>query len=491
VTLPAESSVSGVIHQESLKDLLARLAAERAEADAAYNEALTALDRAVAAPPGLPAPPAPYDETRLPDINTHWDTAAAAGSDGLAAPLRRFLNRLLGPVFDRQRQFNAALVDHLNRNVNSTRETRQALAGALAGMRDHLDASHRFQAHLIRYLQTVTLYVDTRDRAVGGDARILNDGLSAISGDWLKRWESLRTREARLLGRTAEVAASIEDVRATASLAQQTALVLKRELERTLSGAAAAPAAPAKAAAAPVDLDAFKYLGFEDAFRGSQADIRQRLTEYVDLFAGAADVLDIGCGRGEFLELLNARGISNRGLDVNLAMVEESRSRGLSVEHGDALGYLEAQPDRSLGGVFAAQVVEHLQPDYLARLLEVAAHKIRPGGRIVLETINPACWLAFFESYIRDLTHVRPLHPETLQYLLRVSGFTDVTVAYKSPVAESTKLEPVPHPRGDVPDALVDLIDTFNSNVTRLNSRLFTYQDYAVIGRTPNAASGS
>ena len=132
-------------------------------------------------------------------------------------------------------------------------------------------------------------------------------------------------------------------------------------------------------------------------------------------FAGATDVLDVGCGRGEFLELLRAAGITARGLDLNHEMVEASRARGLEVAEGDALSYVERLPDDSLGGLFAAQVVEHLEPVYLAKLLEAASHKIRPGGTIVLETINPACWVAFFESYLRDLTHVRPLHPETLQ----------------------------------------------------------------------------
>ena len=92
----------------------------------------------------------------------------------------------------------------------------------------------------------------------------------------------------------------------------------------------------------------------------------------------------------------------------------------------NALAYLEALPDASLGGVIAAQVVEHLPATYLIRLLEVAHHKLRPGAHIVLETINPACWMAFFSAYLRDITHVHPLHADTLGYLLRASGFVDV-----------------------------------------------------------------
>jgi hypothetical protein len=166
---------------------------------------------------------------------------------------------------------------------------------------------------------------------------------------------------------------------------------------------------------------------------------------------------------------------------MNAAMVDLCRERGLEVSNGDALEYVSALADGSIGGVFASQVIEHLQPDYLARLLEIAARKIRRGGLIVLETINPACWLAFFESYLRDLTHVRPIHPETLQHLLRVSGFHDISVLYKSPVGD--KLETVPTPIGSATPDMRDLVVTFNDNITKLNARLFSYQDYAAIGR--------
>ena len=161
------------------------------------------------------------------------------------------------------------------------------------------------------------------------------------------------------------------------------------------------------------------------------------------LFKGASDVLDVGCGRGEFLDLLRENGISARGIDLNDEMAAVSRERGLDATAGDALSYLLAQPDGSLGGLFAAQVAEHLEPDYLMRFLDAAYHKLRPGSKIVLETINPACWFAFFSSYIRDITHERPLHPDTLQYLLRASGFQNVTVRYSAPYPDESKLQRV------------------------------------------------
>ena len=119
------------------------------------------------------------------------------------------------------------------------------------------------------------------------------------------------------------------------------------------------------------------------------------------------------------------------------------RARASTSPRATCVGYLDSLPDGSLGGLIAIQVVEHLEPDYLMRALDVAYHKLRPGSRIVLETINPACWFAFFASYIRDLTHVRPLHPETLQYLLTASGFERATIEWRSPYPAAEKLQPV------------------------------------------------
>ena len=163
-------------------------------------------------------------------------------------------------------------------------------------------------------------------------------------------------------------------------------------------------------------------------------------------------------------------------------MAELCRARGLDVTEADAVGYLSTLDDASLGGVFAAQVVEHLQPDYLLRFLELAFHKIRPGGRVVLETLNPACWVAFFDSYIRDITHVWPLHPETLKYLVLASGFTRADLEYRSPVAAAGP--PAGHRAFPTRPTLQlgDLVEAFNANVEKLNARLFTHLDYAVIG---------
>jgi O-antigen chain-terminating methyltransferase len=235
------------------------------------------------------------------------------------------------------------------------------------------------------------------------------------------------------------------------------------------------------------ELDAFKYVAFEDQFRGSREDIRDRLRDYLPIFAGCKDVLDVGCGRGELLDLLREQGVSARGIDLNPTMVDVCRERGLGAERADALGYLQGLGDGSLGGLVAIQVVEHLEPSYLLRFLNAAFDKLRPGAPMVLETLNPACWVAFFESYIRDITHRWPLHPETLSFLVQASGFRTVDVQWRAPVPEADKLPSVvlpPPPKGTEHDpTIVDLAGALNAHAEKLNARMFTYLDYAVVAK--------
>ncbi|MBI3491200.1 MAG: hypothetical protein HY047_05370 [Acidobacteria bacterium] len=136
----------------------------------------------------------------------------------------------------------------------------------------------------------------------------------------------------------------------------------------------------------------------------------------------------------------------------------------------------------------AFEDVEHLEPSYLMRLLDVARQKLTPGAVVVIETINPACWLAFFSSYVRDLTHVRPIHPETLQFLLRAHGFERVSIRYTAPAPDHVRMRPVElspelqRSTDPTARALVDIMHTLNTNATILNGLLFSYFDYAVIG---------
>jgi O-antigen chain-terminating methyltransferase len=478
--------------RETLAETLERLKRERDEADRRYNDALTALDRSLRPPVDVPEPLLPLDDRQVTPLNEAWNVLPSAPSlgGGVKGRLGGFVWRIVAPYLQRQLTFNSLLVDHVNRNAAAARAAHQAAEATARALRDQFAAQADVQARLMALLQQVTGYVDTKDRDTGGGALVVNAGLSALAENQAKRWESFGARERRFDARTAALAATHEELRTLVGVSQQGLLTLKREVERLIAAPAAArprddagaPLAggPAAEAFAPA-LDAYKYVGFEDQFRGSREAIRERLSSYLPFFDGRTDVLDVGCGRGEFLDLLAGRGIPARGIDLNHEMAEVCRARGLDVAEADAVGYLAALPDASLGGLFAAQVVEHLEPGYLLRFLELAFHKLRPGGRIVLETLNPACWVAFFESYIRDITHAWPLHPETLAYLMTASGFTRVDIEFRSPVPEQDRLHPVALPAG-ADAALVDLAEAFNGNVEKLNARMFTFMDYAAVG---------
>jgi SAM-dependent methyltransferase len=216
-----------------------------------------------------------------------------------------------------------------------------------------------------------------------------------------------------------------------AEQAREQAAHLLAELEERLTrverrGDSTAPStvAPQPAATALPD-----YFAFEARMRGSTADVGERQRVYVDDFRSAAPVLDVGCGRGEFLGLLRDVDIEARGVDADADMVAYARGEGLDVDQADALAYLEGLPEASLGGIFAAQVVEHLPPAALFRFLELAARALRPGGVLLAETINPLSPLAL-RSYFADLTHAQPLVPETLALLARQAGFRAVETRF-------------------------------------------------------------
>jgi O-antigen chain-terminating methyltransferase len=375
------------------------------------------------------------------------------------------------------------VVEHVNRNVEARRAAHRRDREALGALRAQMHQLAAFQGRLMVLLQQITAYVDTRDREASGGALVLNAAISGVAETQGKYKESLEARERRYERRTSAIAAAHEELRGMIGVNQQAIVALKRAIQDHPVGAPAgsAAAAPGAAAFAP-SLDAYKYVGFEDQFRGSRAVIRARLESYVPYFSGlpAGGVLDVGCGRGEFLDLLKSHGIPSRGIDLNHEMAEECRARGFDVREADAVTYLSGLPDASLGGIFAAQVVEHMEPAYLLRFLELAFEKLQPGGRMVLETLNPACWTAFFESYVRDITHRCPLHPDTLKYLVLASGFSRAEIEFRSPVPLEDRLQPL-MPGADAGPDSRDLVETFNANVDKLNGRMFTNMDYAIV----------
>jgi SAM-dependent methyltransferase len=258
----------------------------------------------------------------------------------------------------------------------------------------------------------------------------------------------------------------------TAEAARQASERLVRELEERLARVErrgrSAPGAPATVASQPAAAAVPDYFAFESRMRGSVESVRERQRRYVDDFRGFGPVVDIGCGRGELVALLGEAGIEARGIDADADMVAYARGDALAVEQADAVSYLEGLADGSLGGVFMGQVVEHLPPNVLVRVFELVAAKLRPGGLLVAETINPLSPLAL-RNYFADLTHAQPLVPETLELLARQAGFAATEIRFLNEPAE----------RLTEPDDPV-----IAANVRRLNELLFAPLDYALVART-------
>ena len=511
------------------------------DADRPGDAALAALTNAVTPKPELPLPPPGFDDRLLRTLSRAWrllpgeDEQEIDLGTGWRRRLRDIAWRLLQPILQRQQQFNTLLVQHFDGNIRAAYDRRESEAAALATLDRHLGGLAAFQPHLIGYLRHLDQIGEDLRQSIDLLRQDTTAGLRETTAGWRESVDALE-RATTALGQSVELAtasthglkrevgrlrrrfppppgpaaedrpgqASADDAGAGRAADTGAGRVADagagRAADADVSGAADAGAADighgtdaADASRPPIpeetDLDAYQYVCFEDVFRGAPEEIAAGQRDYLAHFEGASDVLDIGCGRGEFLALLRDEGIAARGVDANAEAVERCRERGLEAVRADALAFLRALDDESMGGLFSAQVVEHLEADYLMKMLGNAHRVLRPGSRIVLETINPASWTAFFSAYVRDITHRHPLHPETLAYLLRASGFVDVTIVYRAPVPDAGKLQ-----RAAVDPALAAtpagkavclLADTLNQHAELLNGLVFAEQDYAAIGRRP------
>ncbi len=238
-------------------------------------------------------------------------------------------------------------------------------------------------------------------------------------------------------------------------------------LAETRAGSAPVPSAAAARAATPPPLPPGVYALFEERFRGSRSDIARAQRFYLDFLKDVpGPVLDVGCGRGEFLELLAGVGIPGSGVESNPVSVESCRRAGLSVEEGDALERLASHPPGTLGAVVAFQVVEHWPPETIFRFLQEARRALAPGGVLIAETINADAVSAMRAFYL-DPTHVRPVPAETLRFLAEAAGLTNARIEWRSPLPAEQRLE------------------ERSENDRKLNALLYAPQDYALVARAP------
>lgn len=219
------------------------------------------------------------------------------------------------------------------------------------------------------------------------------------------------------------------------------------------------------------------YQRFEVSFRGDEAAIRERLAPYLDdLHDQIADdglVIDVGCGRGEWLGLLADRGVRAVGIDSNREVVRVGRLAGHDMRHGDALQILGQFGEGSAAALTTFHVVEHMRVPEMLTLLDEAFRVLQPGGRLIVETPNPTNVLVGAAAFYRDPTHLRPVHPDLLGFIAREAGFTDVEVRFLHPAEEAP-----------LPDGADPAEDSFRQD---LHWAIRGPQDYAILATKPAA----
>jgi O-antigen chain-terminating methyltransferase len=218
-------------------------------------------------------------------------------------------------------------------------------------------------------------------------------------------------------------------------------------------------------------LDAM-YASFEDEFRGTRTDIRQRQSIYlpyireVNAGTSAAPVVDLGCGRGEWLELLGSEGLSAKGVDRNRIFLAGCRELNLDVHEQDALTFLRQCKPNSMGAVTSFHMIEHVPHRILISLIDETLRVLRPGGVVIFETPNPKNLIVSSCNFYLDPTHLHPLPPELSRYLLEARGFCHVNILEMHPF-----------------EAHLQITEGAGTIKDTLNKYLFSAQDYAVIGR--------
>ncbi len=243
--------------------------------------------------------------------------------------------------------------------------------------------------------------------------------------------------------------------------------------KRAVSGGSAAKIVYQEKASAPVsdDYTDIDYFDFENRFRGSIESVKKSQEAYLKYFRDKKHVLDIGCGRGEFLSLMKDNGINAEGVDIYEPYTDYCNSKGLKAHCGDGTAYL-AKMEKT-DGIFVGQVVEHMKTGEIIALCNTAYEKLEKGGCIIIETPNPTSLSIYTNAFYIDPSHIKPVHPLTLQYFLEKAGFTDVEIIY----TEQSR------PHHSIPELKISggESEEFNKAMKKVSDMIFGSQDYAAV----------
>lgn len=394
--------------------------------------------------------------------------------NGLIQKAKRLIARALDWHVREQVEFNRGVMACVQATIESLNECKQALAalaGESADLRNEARELKDIRSHWsewrigwerklaqteIQFLRSIAeLQAAFQHRVTLADANYREQvktqhddferALARQSGELQRQfWEQMarvRTEYDRMIH------SELRLLRQRASLTR----AAEPSLGETPQGVLPAPAA--------LDID---WMKFSERFRGSEEDIRARQQMYVARFRNHSPLLDIGCGRGEILQIFRDAGIPATGIDSNDDCIALCRSNGLDAEKADLFTYLSALPDASLGGIVCCQVVEHLPRPRVPEMIRLAHAKLRDGGLLAIETPNPECLAIFATHFYLDPTHEHPIPPALANFYLEEAGFGRIEIERLSPARESMP-------------SLAGLPDDFRRE-------FFGYLDYAVFG---------
>jgi len=458
---------------DELQQKLDELTALREKEEQEYGKLLTLIDQRWEFP--LPSEFSQQLDQVKEALNRSWDISKEA-LNAVRNEDRLFWKDVAGasaeyisPVVQQQKEFNSLVVHLINEFISGVTQ-------ALGSIRD-------FQSMLILYFQRIIPVVDTKNREmIGVEDKNVAINLSKFQTEinrFRKDLFDLHAKTQELARNHADVLFKMLDQRV------ETQEVDSRERDKTIQSLetslrslqhlAAAWSSDRKASKPSAGTEEARYFFFEERFRGTREWVKDKFAGYVKYFKTGigGPVLDLGCGRGEFLELLKEAGIPAKGVDSNEAMVKKSRESGLDILQGDLLEVLFAQPENSLGGIFCSQVVEHLPASVLLRMLEAAFARLKTGAPILLETVNVSSIFALTQVFTRDLTHITTVHPETLQFMLNACGFKRPEILFTSQVPAVQQLKLVSKPENESQEI-------FNHNMTKLNQLLFGPMEFAI-----------
>jgi 2-polyprenyl-3-methyl-5-hydroxy-6-metoxy-1,4-benzoquinol methylase len=291
------------------------------------------------------------------------------------------------------------------------------------------------RATLLRALRPHARYQREVDQAIVAGLQNLEAQLAHIGERHTEQIERLEDLARELVQAAESLRRRVSDADATASWARRAVEPLAAELYALPYVAGS----PFEQMSSPVgEVIGFRsagsirdgesgYVAFEDLFRGPAERVADSQRPYLPLVREHAPVLDVGCGRGEFLRLLADEGIAAEGVDIDEGMVRRCRELGLEATRADANEYLEGIDDGALGAVFSAQVIEHLPQAELQRMIALAARKLRPGGLFIAETVNPHR-LSSLKTFWVDPTHQHPIFPEVALAACAIAGFESAYV---------------------------------------------------------------